>query len=77
MRARIERLRAGQFGLTKALKDGLFELKFQSPAFRIYYALDGRDILLLICAGDKSSQLSDIERAKEYLTEYWRRHEKK
>jgi putative addiction module killer protein len=75
--ARIDRLEQGNFGNSKALKDGLFELKFKSPAFRIYFARIGNEILLLISGGDKSRQSEDIARAKEYLADYRRRYENK
>jgi putative addiction module killer protein len=72
VQARIDRLQDGQFGNAKALKDGLFELKFKNPAFRIYYALIGKKIILLISGGDKSHQSDDIKKSKEYLSEYRR-----
>lgn len=68
--ARIDRLEKGYFGNAKALKKGLYELKFKNPAFRIYYSMLGKQIVLLISAGDKSKQSEDIERAKEYLEDY-------
>ena len=72
--ARIDRLQDGNFGNAKALKDGLFELKFKNPAFRIYYALVGKQIILLISGGDKGKQSDDIQRAKEYLQDYRSRY---
>jgi putative addiction module killer protein len=36
---------------------------------RIYYGLDGSDIILLV-GGDKSTQRADIERAKAFWREY-------
>ena len=75
--ARIDRLRGGHVGNAKSLKDGLYELKFKSPAFRVYYSMLGRQIVLLISAGDKSNQSDDIQRAKEYLEDYRGRYESK
>lgn len=72
--ARIDRLEQGNFGHAKALKDGLFELKFRSPAFRIYFAEIGKELILLITGGDKSRQPDDIERAKLYLADYRSRY---
>ncbi len=72
--ARIDRLADGNFGNAKALKDGLFELKFRNPAFRIYYSLIGTQLILLLSGGDKSRQSDDIEKAKNYLTDYRRRY---
>lgn len=68
--ARLDRLGKGQFGNAKAVKDGLYELKFKNPAFRIYYSMLGKQIVLLISAGDKSKQSDDIKKAKEYLKDY-------
>ncbi len=75
--ARIDRLEQGQFGNAKALKDGLYELKFKTPAFRVYYSLLGKQIILLVTAGDKSKQSDDIKKAKEYLEDYRGRYENK
>ncbi|MBY0383768.1 type II toxin-antitoxin system RelE/ParE family toxin [bacterium] len=72
--ARIDRLEQGNFGNAKGLKDGLFELKFKSPAFRLYYAEVGKEIVLLISGGDKRRQSEDIQKAKEYLTDYRSRY---
>jgi putative addiction module killer protein len=73
--SRIDRLEQGNFGNAKALKDGLFELKFKSPAFRIYYAEIGKEIVLLISGGDKAKQSDDIQKAKDYLADYRSRYE--
>ena len=67
--ARIDRLKKGLFGNSKALKDGLYELKFKNPAFRIYYAMVGKQVVLLVSGGDKTLQSKDIKQAKEYLEE--------
>lgn len=74
VQARIDRMSDGQFGNAKALKDGLFELKFKNPAFRVYYSIVGKQIVLLITAGDKSKQSDDIEKAKQYLNDYRSRY---
>jgi putative addiction module killer protein len=34
------------------------------PGYRVYYTMRGRSVLLLLIGGDKSSQASDIQRAK-------------
>lgn len=73
--ARLDRLEKGLFGNAKSLKDKLYELKFTNPAFRIYYAMIGDQILLLLSGGDKSRQSQDILRAKEYLSDFRSRYE--
>jgi putative addiction module killer protein len=35
------------------------------PGYRVYYKDTGKEILVLLCGGDKGSQGKDIERAKE------------
>lgn len=67
--ALLERGRQGHLGHTKSLGRGLFEIKIHfGPGYRIYYALYGLKVILLLTAGDKSSQYRDIETAREYLT---------
>ena len=69
--ARIDRLSAGNFGDCKALRGGLFELRIDwGPGYRVYYALAGKECVLLLCGGDKRKQPSDIKRALEYLKDY-------
>ena len=41
------------------------------PGYRVYYAVvDGMTLLLLLTAGDKKTQQTDIETAKRYLENY-------
>lgn len=52
---------------SKALGEGLFELRERVYGYRIYYAfLPNRNIVMLQ-AGDKSSQKSDIKISRERL----------
>ncbi len=71
---RIDRLAAGNFGDCKPLRLGLCELRIDwGPGYRVYYAMIGRDCVLLLCGGDKRKQASDIIRAIEYLKDYKKR----
>lgn len=64
---RIERAESGNFGDYRSLGDGVFELRLTvGPGYRVYYALDGQEIILLLLGGDKSTQSKDIELAKMY-----------
>lgn len=68
---RIGRAEMGNFGDHRALGEGVLELKIDfGPGYRLYFALEGDEIILLLVGGDKSSQSKDIRRAKEY----WQRH---
>ncbi len=71
---RIERLSSGNFGDHKSLGAGIHELRIDiGPGYRIYYAMIGRNCVLLLCAGEKRKQSSDIQRAREYLRDYLER----
>lgn len=74
--SRINRLAAGNFGDCKLLRQGVSELRIDwGPGYRVYYALIARLCVLLLCAGDKRKQSSDIDRAVEYLADYRERSE--
>ncbi|SAL68914.1 type II toxin-antitoxin system RelE/ParE family toxin [Caballeronia humi] len=63
---RIKRAEQGNFGDHKDLGDGVSEMRVDvGPGYRVYYAREGRVVYLLLSGGDKSSQTSDIRRAKE------------
>ena len=69
--ARIARLRAGHFGDCKPVGEAVLELRVHyGPGYRVYFARQGRAIVLLLCAGHKATQPRDIARAKRY----WREH---
>src|SRR5688572_7004385 len=62
---RLERLRSGNLGDWKSLGDGVCELRVDSgPGYRVYFSRHGRSIVILLCAGDKSTQRADIELAR-------------
>jgi putative addiction module killer protein len=74
--SRINRLAAGNFGDCKPLRQGLSELRINwGPGYRVYYAMIGKECVLLLCGGDKRKQSSDIDRAFDYLKDYNERTE--
>jgi putative addiction module killer protein len=67
---RIQRLELGNAGDVRAVGDGISEMRIDyGPGYRIYYKQTGREIVLLLCGGDKSSQDRDIRRAKTLAAE--------
>lgn len=61
----------GNFGDSKGVGEGVMERRLtHGPGFRIYYALDGDEIVLLLTGGDKSRQSKDIKKAKSYWADY-------
>lgn len=74
---RLDRLKLGNFGDCKAIGDGVSELRIHyGPGIRIYYSKIGNKVVLLLCGGDKRSQAKDINKAKEYLKDYYSREKK-
>ena len=58
-------------GDVKSIGDGIYEMRIDyGPGYRLYYALRGNELILLLMGGDKSSQQKDIEKAKKINAEY-------
>lgn len=71
---RVDRMSAGNFGDHKFLRDGVWELRVDfGPGYRVYYGKHGKAVLILLCAGAKRTERSDIDRAVGFLAEFQRR----
>ena len=67
---RIRKMSYGNFGKTKSLKNGLFEVKIDYGAgFRLYFINRDKKIIILLCGGDKSTQQTDIINARKLAKE--------
>ena len=65
---RLERVEEGNYGDFKKLDNDISELRFTfGSGYRIYFTEANNIIIILLCAGDKSSQTEDIKHAKKYL----------
>lgn len=65
VRARIDRLAAGNPGDHKSVSDGVMELRMTFGAgYRVYYMHQGDVVIVLLIGGDKSTQDVDIAKAK-------------
>lgn len=74
--ARVAGLRAGNFGKSRPVGEGVSESKIRfGPGFRIYYGVDG-NVIVLLCGGSKSSQTGDIKQAKVFWRDYKARKER-
>lgn len=61
---RIERLAAGNAGDVKPVGEGVSELRIDyGPGYRVYFTKHGRDVIILLAGGDKSTQSADIKAA--------------
>jgi len=71
---RMNRMENGNFGDHRFCRDGIWELRIDiGPGYRVYYALDGQRVVLLLCGGDKHTQSTDITRACDYWKDWQRR----
>ncbi len=69
----LDRLRVGLPGDWQAIGGGVFELRIrEGKGYRVYFAREGATVVVLLCAGEKSTQSGDIERAKSHWREYRR-----
>ena len=63
---RIDAMTEGSFGDHKTITANLFELRmFFGPGYRVYYTIQGKEIIFLLAGGDKSTQKKDIAKVKE------------
>jgi len=62
---RIRDMAKGYFGDCKPIGQGLSESRIHhGPGYRLYFARRGRDLVVLLAGGDKSSQRRDVVKAK-------------
>jgi len=66
---RIQKIETdGHFGDCKPVGDGIRELKINyAKGYRVYFKEEDGKIIILLIGGDKSTQQTDIEKAKEIL----------
>jgi len=71
VKERLDRVRLGNLGDCKRLSGDILELRLTfGSGYRIYFAEQNQEIILLLCAGDKSSQAKDIKKAHHYWLDY-------
>jgi putative addiction module killer protein len=68
---RLDRASLGNFGDIAPIGGGVSEMRlFIGPGYRLYYTMRGCRIILMLAGGDKSSQASDIKKAKALAEHY-------
>lgn len=68
----IAKMGRGLFGDWKSVGSGpVREVRINyGPGYRVYYAVDGKTLVILLLCGDKRTQAKDIESAHEYWNDY-------
>lgn len=70
----MERVRGGNFGDCKPLRDGVQELRIDfGPGYRVYLSRQGPVLVLLLCGSGKGDQDRAIRQAIEYLEDWKQR----
>ncbi len=74
VRTAVAQMEAGNLGDHKSVGGGVWERRINfEKGYRVYFAKDGKELILLFCGGVKARQQSDIDKAKGYWSEYKKR----
>ncbi|NMM21265.1 MAG: type II toxin-antitoxin system RelE/ParE family toxin [Rhodoferax sp.] len=66
VQVRIDRAEGGNFGDCEPVGEGVSEMRIHyGPGYRVYFAQRGMEVVILLAAGDKSTQSRDIKTALE------------
>jgi len=69
--AAIERIQFGLLGDCKSVGQGVSEIRISyGPGYRLYYTIRERQLIVLLCGGDKTTQRRDIKRAQKLKEDY-------
>lgn len=62
VQVRLDRMAAGHAGDAKPVGGGVSEMRIDhGPGYRVYFMQRGARLVVLLCAGDKSTQAADIQ----------------
>jgi putative addiction module killer protein len=68
---RLDRVKQGNLGDHKFIADGMFELRVDTGAgYRVYFGRVSDSRIVILWAGDKSTQARDIEKALGFWKDY-------
>lgn len=71
---RLKRASNGNFGDHRSVQGGVFELRVDyGPGYRVYFFQRGKELVILLCRGDKRTQDADIVYAKRLKAEIEKR----
>ena len=74
---RIRQAGLGNLGKTRSVGAGVHEMKIDyGPGYRVYYGIHRDEIILLLMAGSKRTQQSDIEKSQLNWKQWTKKQEK-
>ena len=64
--SRLARVRAGNLGDIAPVGGNISEMRiFVGKGYRLYFTIRNKELVLLLCGGDKSTQKDDIKKAQQ------------
>jgi putative addiction module killer protein len=67
---RLKRASNGNFGDVRPVGTGVCEMRIDyGPGYRVYFFRLGKELVILLCGGDKKTQDADIAKAKRLKDE--------
>ena len=74
---RLNKLEEGLSGDSESVGEGVSELRLHlGPGYRVYFAIDGKTVYLILGGGTKRRQATDIKSAKARWSDYQARNSK-
>jgi putative addiction module killer protein len=71
---RLKRASNGNFGDYRSVQRGVFEMRIDyGPGYRVYFFQRGKELIILLCGGDKRTQNIDVAYAKRLKEEIEKR----
>ncbi len=68
------RIELGNMSNIESVGKGVYERKIDyGPGYRVYFGMDGGELIILVDGGTKKRQVKDIEIAKDRSSDYKRR----
>ena len=75
-RSVLDRVELGNFGDYKVIGEGVYELRIDcGPGYWVYYGNIDMSIVLLLCGGDKNTQVEDMDLAKQFWNDFKKRED--
>lgn len=71
IQVRLDRLAMGNAGDVQPVGEGISELRIDyGPGYRVYFMRRGQLLIVLLCGGDKTTQVADIKAAKRIAKDW-------
>lgn len=70
----LTRVQQGNFSRVESVGEGVFECRIDfGPGYRIYFGMEGKQIIILLVGGTKKRQQKDIQKSQKLWLEYKKR----